>query len=435
MEELNMTEDEMFVYIDNCGKDEFTLNYIAKYSINTDNIYLLTKLLNMQKVPDHIIINILSNTFLRNTLEIIFQHPSTRYNLSCKFGDNNKLLSDILSNSTNKISTMEFVLRTMWISITHASIKHIFRKSIYNDDLDIIAFLIENKFNVKSEISDMIDDTDAWRIIKFEIFIFLENHGINLSNYITDIGRAMIQQNNLAGLKYCFGNRANTYSLLKEAVKCYNNLEMSKYLLENGADANSITPEDILHLMWTYLPKESDIIELLIDYGFKISVRINELVIGSIACGSLNILKLLIREGADIHMEHDNLLIYASGFRHIKIIDYLLDNGIDICARNNSVLNFFEFNRNTVVKNIFDNEMWKGMDTPSLDVFKHLLKKGAIITDPLKIFLSYVNYSENKMDEELFLLFVDAGLNINTVTNRIYNRPDIMNFLEKYKED
>jgi hypothetical protein len=186
--------------------------------------------------------------------------------------------------------------------------------------------------------------------------------------------------------------------------------------------------------MWLYLPKDADIIELLIGYGLNILPSINKLAKGAIACGSLNILKLLIKEGADIHMDNDELLIYASGFRRIEIIDFLLDCGIDICTRNNSVLNFFEFDRKKVIKEIFNNEMWRGPDTPSLDIFKYLLKKGAVITNPVNLFMSYILDSSNLIDDELFLLFLDGGLDID-IANWTFSRPDIMKVLEKYKND
>jgi len=450
MAKINLTNDQMADFVDNFNsddlrEDECILNCISDHAINIHDINLIAKLLNMDKLPHYILVDILSNSSLCYVLDIILLNFDICLKIRDRINSNFELLDEILFSSQNEISTIKIIIKYIIIDINNTHIEFIFRSAIYNNDLDMIAVLAENNFDVKSAFDKLISEIDTpWYRIKFGTFIFLEKYEINLSEHIDIIGSSTVYRNDLVGIKYCFENGADINSLLMIAIiKCHN-ANIIKYLLQNGANISTIKLEDILSIIWNHTNTTLDIITLLVDCGLDISSNLNKLATGATICGLLDLLKYFIRLGADIHTDNDLLLIYATGFRHMNIVIFLLDCGVNICAPDNLVLNFFELDRKKITRSIFGKyKMSSNSDNLlCLPMFKFLIKNGAMLADALDMFLSYAIDRDYPVDEELFLYFLDHGLDVNAnVGDSLleiaidYRKTNIAKLLLKYGAD
>lgn len=83
--------------------------------------------------------------------------------------------------------------------------------------------------------------------------------------------------------------------------------------------------------------------------------------------------------------------------------------GIDINIDNGSILLFMDYDQIAHC-----NHMW-------FTIAKLLIRSGVIITDPIRIFCSYVKkLDELKYDEELFTLLLDVGIDFNIIHDSKY---------------
>ena len=138
------------------------------------------------------------------------------------------------------------------------------------------------------------------------------------------------------------------------------NLEMVKYLVENGADVNNEDHKSPLASakknkcrdIEEYLKEKTDInvqlrfagktdnlleLEILISKGADIKSKdANGFTILELAAtyGNLNVVKYLVEHGVDINAEDADagILIYASQDGNLDMVKYLSDNGADINA-------------------------------------------------------------------------------------------------------
>ena len=150
------------------------------------------------------------------------------------------------------------------------------------------------------------------------------------------------------------------------------NLEITKRLIELGADIHSKRPENNENLLMMALRHGANLekIEYLLSLGIDINEKSSYGFTAIYYAASYNpyveVLDYLIKKGADINHAPDyapntNLLIAAAENKNVEIIKYLIDKGLDINARSRT--------GNT--------PLLEAASNPNLEVFYSLLRLGA----------------------------------------------------------
>lgn len=284
---------------------------------------------------------------------------------------------------------------------------YFFETALTNNDIVGLETMLDNNI----DLNTVFCKTDLyWSKCNFATFLFLEKNGVGLSDRINDIGKLMVKQNNLIGINYCLQNDASIDYLFQQSIK-YCNCDLVKYFLQNGADIFSVTKSDIQNL--TDNNKDDlDIIILLVEHGYDILPDIKYLAVRTILYDKINILKYFVSIGLDINYDNSKLLICATERSRKIITEYLLENGADIKAPN--ILNFYEkihgppSKLDVTLNRFFTDDVMENF----LLIFKLLIKYGATTNNIENTFISYVFLYGNKIDEELFIWFLDNGLRI-----------------------
>lgn len=241
--------------------------------------------------------------------------------------------------------------------------------------------------------------------INFTTILWLRNHDINILNFTDKICMIYINSNDLSGIKYCVENGADVNYLLREIPENID-LQIVKYLVDNGADVNELEFENIIRIM-----KTPEIIILLIESGLDISEYAFKLILYAMYNHNIILATYLIKFNPDLIPMEDNLLLfYATYTGNLDIVQILLDHGADIHSNNDSISLFFDK----------EFKLYPGIGKTRYYVFffskiiKLLVKNGAIINDPVYI-LSAMVKEHCPIDEELFNIFLNAGMDMNTI--------------------
>lgn len=298
-----------------------------------------------------------------------------------------------------------------------------FEKAINNNDLVALGEIIGLGFDLNSIFGLIITLTQPR--CSMNTLLFLEQNCVDLSPHIELIGFIMIKQNDLTGIKYCLENGADGNELFRESI---NNLhpkkELIEYFLQNGFKIPDMNNFEIFLLANRDISNNFIIIPLLIDYGFDIFPYINNFAEISINYGKIDIFKYLISIGLDVYHNDNELLMYAIEKCQADIVEYLLESGVNIREQDNSIFNFNKDDLDQLSKTDLSISA-KGY----LSIFKILIKYNIIIRDIENLFVSYVFLYNGEIDNELFIWFLDNGLQIcnNKLLELIikYERDDV----------
>jgi ankyrin repeat protein len=203
-------------------------------------------------------------------------------------------------------------------------------------------------------------------------------------------------------------------NFIKNGSSCFhclcfnNNVKIIKLLNESGVDMNAIDNEGVTGFNWACYNGCVEVVNLLIDKGININTVDNGGKSGFInACiqGHLEIVDILINIGYDTNLEDNyesNGFHYACQEGHLDIIKLLFNKGlisIDTCIRPgmNRFILYFNHNHLVVFKFLID----LGFDFN----IKHT--SGLSI---LHYFIGNVNFNEDVVN-----LLIDNGLDINSL--------------------
>ena len=352
--------------------------------------------------------NILSDELLQdNILDILT--PDIILNLRMYLYD---FIMSMYQNVPYKLDTIKFIIKCGIFDVRSNPIHQIFSKQLSKNDLHTVQYLHDIGFDTDNNFNGIFKNNQQHILnnINLDTVIYLEKLEVNIIQYITNIGKIMVDQNNMIGINYCMDYGADINELLVKSIDT-SNINLIKYFLGIGANVQTIHVFTIADLLLFNICI-TDILSLLVDYGWDLPSNINYLATRSVIYGKLDLLKYLVKMGLDIHHDNDNLLILATNNLNTDIVNYLLESGADICTQNNSILNFYKAH-GIPYHNIKINPHGVTGGAPDyLPMFKLLVKNGAMVDDINETFITYTFTYAGKMDEELFLWFVDNGLNI-----------------------
>lgn len=104
--------------------------------------------------------------------------------------------------------------------------------------------------------------------------------------------------------------QAMQYNYDEDGLKCEPNIEIIKFLIENGADVNgkNYTDSSPLHYAVALKNKGTEIIKLLIDKGANVNAKnsYGDTPLHRAVFRSLENTKILIENGADINAKNNN---------------------------------------------------------------------------------------------------------------------------------
>lgn len=301
----------------------------------------------------------------------------------------------------------------METEITDVNVSIYFINAIENNDLNMLTKIIFENFDLNTLFKSYCSYDYS-----IDVLTLLQENGVDISCRIYYIGEAMVKKNNLSGALYCLNNGVDIDYLLGYSVHS-RNIDLVKYFLQNGANMSRVYVEDIYELMEYYSkPNGLKIISLLVEYGFPILSRIKYYAMKAVINDRPDILEYFTTIGLDLRDNDDELLMYAIIYSRKDLIEYLLENGADINARNNIALDLCGIlcdMRNAV---LVENNLLKNTGGAFeshqmiLPTFKLLIKKGAISNNIENTFVSHIFTNHNNIDEEIFIWFLDNGLQI-----------------------
>lgn len=352
--------------------------------------------------------NILSDESLQNNILDILT-PDIILNLRMYLYD---FIMSMYHSVPYKLDTIKFIIKCGIFDIKSNPMHQIFSKQISKNDLHTIQYLHDMGFDTDNNFNGIFKSNQQHILnkITLDTVIYLEKLGVNIIQYITNIGKIMVDQNNMIGINYCMDRGANINELLVKSIDT-SNVNLIKYFLGIGANVQTIHVFSITELL-CFNTCIIDILSLLLDYGWDLTSNINYLAARGIIYGKLDLLKYLVKMGLDIHHDNDDLLILATNNLNTNIVNYLLEGGANICTQNNSILYFYKAHGIPYVNIKINPRGVTGGALDYLPMFKLLVKNGAMIDDINETFITYTFTYAGKMDEELFLWFVDNGLNI-----------------------
>ena len=250
--------------------------------------------------------------------------------------------------------------------------------AIKNGNLKILKFLL--KFYDTYEHNIIIYDYDSYGYHNGNKFML--EFAVKCNKF--DIVKFLIKKGEDIHLKY---NNALRTSLINK------NLEIAKYLIDNGANVNDIQEDaqDGEEHFYSYMIDEEiglmniDIVKFLFKNGANIS---GYSMLQAIDNNNLEMVKLLFKNGANINNSDSNIdsdkevyintknyvyinwdtirlnsnislpLIEASDKRYIEIVDFFIDNGLNEISINFHLLNHYIINDNLEkVKYFIDNNI------------------------------------------------------------------------------
>ena len=141
-------------------------------------------------------------------------------------------------------------------------------------------------------------------------------------------------------------------------------LDIVKYLINNGADVNSMGGRGIFSLYTASSKGHLDIVKYLIDNGADVNLTTNiglSSLYHSICNGHLDIVKYLIDNGANFNFtkRHDKFSLYsAANSGHLDIIKFLIDNDITLIYKLiNMIIETYNYDEDDIKINFLINDI------------------------------------------------------------------------------
>lgn len=408
---INYEEKKLLNYAIKHDNTEF-INYI----LNTHNVCLsinqLKKIISNPKWHNILKLSLENNQILRDKIITIF--GSHRYDLVTFFidFDNYELIDIILTNLLEK-----YVMRVLLTA------------AIMANNIRLIKTLCDTGYNLYSLFSKIIYQINVtsvdsemeychYKKINLETYMYLEECGFDIFADYMSVCEICCNTNSVDVFKFFINHGINTTDVLQKLDylnlddKCV--FEMIKLLLENGANINILTKDDLILL--TQMPNSVNIYKYLIDYGLDITEYIHDLSMSVICRNSINLFKYFIDLIIDIHYDNDILLRFAVYMLNIEIFEVLLEHGANIYADNNNILNYIGKHYDDIMKKHI--LCYYRHFANMYQMIKLLIDKGAVINNPEIIFCSMIGKIHGEIPDREFTIpilrtLLDCGIDLN----------------------
>ena len=406
---------------------------ILSYAISTSNIELFTCALTVDNVKAH----------LDNIVKKPLLHTSFANLLENNFALCNKIKElineNIFMNIFNDMAFFNIILKYI-PDINCYNLKLYLTKAIFSNNLNMIDNLFEYGLNMISTVDKIFKEPIYSYCNKIDIstLICLEKYDINLSAYINNISLTYCFHSDIDGIIFCLSYGADINIILRKLVSNPKiQLDCIKYIINNGGDLNCLNSDDIIWI------SDINIIICLVDNGLDILPYVDKLILCAILRHNLSLLQYYcVNFSVDIHIYDGLFLFFAVKYGGIESVKLLLDLGADIHANDNRILAFSKkelypstrthfhgsglYNK---IPNMFVYSELSGKSpTDKLDMFKYLIKNGAVITDPVIIMQHYLRYPDALIDDDLLVYFLDAGWDLNCKHN-LYRGEYILEYI------
>ncbi len=204
----------------------------------------------------------------------------------------------------------------------------LFNYIVVNGNVKVLEFLFVNNIVVDQRDYDILNI--ACLENQFQVVKYLVKNGFEV-NHECFVNACV--SGDVRMINYLFDFVGNEDKSVGLRVACESgNLNVVKFLVENGADINSYYNNPL------------------------ISACRGDTEEG----GYLPVVKYLISRGANLHVDDDAPLIIASATGNLSIVEYLVDHGADINARNGAALD-------------------AAIDSEQIHILQYLLYKGAFL--------------------------------------------------------
>eukprot|EP00833_Pecoramyces_ruminatium_P018011 jgi/Orpsp1_1/1192043/evm.model.d7180000090145.2 len=398
---------------------------ILLYALKNNSLELIKLLIeNNKKYPINENLKILMFRYsIRSSNTDIFEYLIDNYNINAFIDE---IIKEIIIN--DKLDLLKILISRDAIKNIKEENNLIFLKeAIIFDNEKIIKYLIKNKFkvyNINNEIIEIIICNNRLNILKILIPGYL-----NINNEDIDGNTALIyaiKYQNFEIIKYLVDNGADMNVVNKKINVIYhlinnNNIDILKYLVDNNLNINKKDQYGQTLLGYSISLKNEQIINFLIQHnadfsGISNKIEILDLItknnnlnlINFIVFNSgiyeilkeiidkdrIDILKIIIDNNLDINIRDKNdntILMYAIEKRKINIIKYLIDNGADI----------YDVKYKLIKEIIFDSK---------LDILKFLIIHNIKIDLKNQGSISQLIYSIDR-NEKIEKCLIDCGAN------------------------
>ena len=251
------------------------------------------------------------------------------------------------SNSKVKISNLNPLLQSISLLFAeeHDPISSPLYLAVENDNLVLVKFLIENGANVNSEVGEKNPLYLAAERNNLEIIKFLIKNGANINVTSEDCsGESLLK------LAVWHSNKKHGYPVWHSNEK-HGNLELIKFLIENGANVNGKVGEES-PLSLAVKNVNLELVNFLIENGAKIedcssaspvyfgvwdsdSLGPHNSNFINVKLRNLKLIRVLIKNGANVNgkVGEESPLSLAVRRESIPVVRLLIENGANVNSK------------------------------------------------------------------------------------------------------
>ncbi len=240
---------------------------------------------------------------------------------------------------------------------------------------------------------------------------------IDITQYINQILIMAVNKDDFDLAKFCVENEADIHyrNDLAFVTSCiHNNISMSIYLLQNGADINSVR-----NSLETLASRgEEHIIKFLVENNLEIPIdQINRLFILSAIHDHEPLTLYLMGIGADIHTDADAAILGAIYQGFVSIVGLLLDAGVNIHMINDDIMriitkgiNHLDMEIDHHLETAYNTYLTNWSNNNYSELLQLLFDHGAVISDPVVLAMWIYEGISDKVIEYV----IQTGIDLRT---------------------
>ena len=219
------------------------------------------------------------------------------------------------------------VKKGLWVFINNDTLLKLYKNKYF----DILKYLIEIKKCDCNEIIYKSCGDGNLDMVKY----LVEEQGLDIHIENERILYVACCNGHLDIVKYLVEKGAKIYKkrkpILCDVCKS-NNLEVLKYLVEERKYSIHMENDLPLRNACKYGYYNLNMVKYLVEQGADIHVNNEEPLNNACYKNDLDIVKYLVENGADIHVNNEEALHNACRYTHLDIMKYLIEQGADIEA-------------------------------------------------------------------------------------------------------
>ena len=221
-------------------------------------------------------------------------------------------------------------------------------------DLADIARLLDELKRNELAISEIIKYLAASnKVLLFKSFVFSIAAHYNLAFDNNILLKIAVVNGCVSTVKYLLDNNTSAAAEDNFAIKVSWNAEITKLLLENGADASVDNNYPICRTVCHR--NQLEIIKLLVQYGADVQARDNYPIHMASANLDYGVMEFFLQNGADVHVDNDFSLRTIAKHGNVKFLKLVLEYGANIAALAPKDICKIIWNRNIgIVKGLAD---------------------------------------------------------------------------------